>query len=82
MPAKRIQNVCAFMNRNCPVLWIKPDTVWAERARDICGMKSKRGPYLDPDSDGNSFLLIKLVCGLSKLSYVSPAVLGLNNMQL
>ena len=57
MSAKRIQSIRAFMNRGCPVLWIKPDAIWAQRARDICGMKSKRGPYLDPDSDGNNLFV-------------------------
>ena len=52
LSAKRIKGVHAYLSRGCPVLWIKPDKVWAEKARITCSMTSRKGPYIDPDSDG------------------------------
>ena len=54
MSAKRIECVHAFLSRGCPVLWIKPDKVWAERARKVCGMDNDKGPYIDPEAAGIS----------------------------
>jgi len=55
MSVKRIQVIHAFLSRGCPVLWIKPDKIWAERARKMCGMNNNKGPFIDPEAKGILF---------------------------
>ena len=55
MSSERIQCIHAYLGRGCPVLWIKPDKVWAERARKACSMDTKEGPYINPEAEGVLF---------------------------
>ncbi|XP_076823890.1 histone-lysine N-methyltransferase EHMT2-like isoform X1 [Clavelina lepadiformis] len=52
--AKHIQSITAYMQRGCPVIWIKPDQICAERIRARCNLTTRLGPYLDPSSEATA----------------------------
>lgn len=57
MSAKHIDYVHVYLGRGCPVVWIKPDREWAAKIRQELNLQ-KRGPYIDPESEGNPTAIV------------------------
>nr|CAB3241457.1 histone-lysine N-methyltransferase EHMT1 [Phallusia mammillata] len=65
--AKHIQLVEAHLMRGCPVIWIKPDAVCAEKIRAICNLTDSKRTYFDPDSKASPEQMIAVITKMDPL---------------
>ncbi|XP_076823892.1 uncharacterized protein LOC143469894 [Clavelina lepadiformis] len=69
IPAKSLKYVEVFMQRGCPVIWIKTNAACAKKIRGQCNINDETGPYFNPNSEGPYEQQIALILAQDPLPF-------------